>query len=226
MNVPELCLRLNAQLKTAYTQAEVEAALDRYQAVQAANDRQAVVNEFAPYKSSLLVRLLEGKAPFVHPVPRANSYPAYAWMEDEQGTPHRVAVFFQGDGAIVEQTRVTIQSRNPAAQAIDALMRGGFNAEAFLAACAEGPVWKVAYPFWPVFSLTIMRMPAGVGRRDWLERRIERASHGLAREDVLDGYWLPQLEDGKGSFSLFTAMAWSISRAAEDWADTPIRMTP
>ena len=214
MNAPELRRRLNAQLKTEYTQADVEAALKRYQAVQVSNDRHAVINEFAPFKSSLFLRLLEGNDPFVHPVPRANSYPAYSWMEDEPGTPHRVAVHFQGDEAIVDQTRVVIQSRNQAAQKIDELMRGWFNCEAFLAACTESPVWKISYPFWPVFSLTILRLPAGVARRDWIERRIERARHGLTREDVLDGYWFPQLGAGDGPFLPFTAMAWSLSRDA------------
>lgn len=172
------------------------------------------------------MRLLEGKRPFLFPPPRSYGYPAYHWIEADPGAKHRVQVFFSGAGVIVDQTLVDICSRNASAQSVEKILASPFDSKSFVDACEEKPVWKIKYPHWPVFSLSISRTTSGVGKREWVERHVSKSVSGVSSKDVWNSHWLPEIVEDLGEVLTFSSMSWVLLKDADDWTDTVPDFSP
>lgn len=167
-------------------------------------------------KSSLLRRLIEGKRPLREPAPRAMSYPAYGFVEEDKAFRVSIGCFGAADEIVIEQCRYRVTARNPAARALARILRSeaDFESAAFLAAVKDVPVWTVRFGNWPAWELTVGVIDAGAGRRDSVERR---GNSPVDWADACWGGWGPIVETGKT-----TATLNSLARAQAALASIPM----
>jgi hypothetical protein len=148
-------------------------------------------------KSALFARLLQGKRPFVHPPPRAMSYPWYDLIEG-QG-PHPVSCVYVGrlpdprldantgklvirrkKMLLIEQTRWNIVRANGAARELvkaanqESDKVAAPDSEALEALYAADPRIVVRYPNWPHFELHLARAPM-VGNLRHFKRQLSQS---------------------------------------------------